>query len=428
MDDSSVHDLVEQREGVRFFSFDKETGRRRQEGDSALNDALPRFRNEMENALRQASGSRRVLVAAVASQSAAAFAAETGCELISNPPELAAWLNDKTNFLNGLGELGLPRVPGRWTRPSQTRYAEVAAELGSSFVAQLAHGSSGSGTAVIQSEEDYQATGVRWGDALVWIAPDLGRLSVNINALALESGIAVSYPSVQLEGWSALNAGRGMYCGNDYVATAGLPTGTVCDVVEQATKIGRWIASFGFRGLFGLDFVLDTSSSKAYAVDLNPRWQGSTAPLTLAEYKAGRLPLVVAGLARGMGLMSEVEVLRHQDEFLQPVLASHMSLRCPATGWSRVTGNLQPGVYSFSRGLNLERPGLRLNDLAQPNEILVTGGVPRQGAWMAPTAHALRVSSEQQVMDVSRLRPLQWSRTVTEMLYAELALTPAGTE
>jgi hypothetical protein len=107
--------------------------------------------------------------------------------------------------------------------------------------------------------------------------------------------------------------------------------------VEQTAAIGRWIASLGFRGLFGPDFVLDTYSSKAYAVDLNPlaRFYG---PLTMAELKAGRPPLAVADSARRMGLLSDAEVLRCKDEFLRPVLALHISLHCRASGWSLVTG------------------------------------------------------------------------------------------
>jgi hypothetical protein len=170
--------------------------------------------------------------------------------------------------------------------------------------------------------------------------------------------------------------------------------------------------------------VLDSSSSRTYAVDLNPRWQGSTTPLTLAEYKAGRLPLAVAEMAYRLGVLSETELLRHSDEFLDPVLASHISLRCSPSGWCEVTGDLRPGVYSGLPDGVFLRDGLRLNDVKAADEILVTGGLPRRGMRMAAKSHVLRVTSEQQVMDVSRVRPLPWSRSVAERLYGALALKP----
>ena len=220
-------------------------------------------------------------------------------------------------------------------------------------------------------------------------------------------------------------AQRGMYCGNDYIAAGHLSRRIIDNVMEQTERLGTWLGSLGYRGLFGLDFVIDSSESSAYAVDLNPRWQGSTVLLTLAEYKAGRLPLAVAELACRLNQMSEQEVLRHNDEFREPVSASHVSLRCRTTSWWRVTGSLRPGVYTPSREPAFVRPGLRLNDLDAPTtEMLVAGGVPRPGALLAPGSHALRFSSERQVIDLSCLGPLAWSQAAAEGLYGSLALEP----
>lgn len=419
MDDSPVHDLLSEEEGIRFFSIEKSQGRLGD--DSAMNQILPLVRAELIDAMARDSRGCWVLAAASPSQSLTDFAAETGYRLISNPPELASWINNKANFLEALSELGLPRIPGRWVRLDQTRYSELASEIGSRFVVQLARGASGSGTAFVASEADFIAAGERFGSALVHAAPDLGDLSININALALKDGVIVSCPSVQLSGLSMLGSERGMYCGNDFIAARDLPVPVVRDVVEQTAQIGTWIASLGFRGLFGLDFVVDCSNSKAYAVDLNPRWQGSTTPLSLAEAKAGRMPLAVVDLALRMGVLGESEVLAMQDEFLRPVDAAHLSLRSDASGWREVRGALRPGVYS--EDVKFKRHGLRLIDIQTPDELLVTGGVPRLGARMGPKAHILRVVTERQVIDLGRLRPLAWSQAATRLLYDALALS-----
>jgi len=428
VDDSPVDDIIGQREGIRIFSQGRITGRRLEGNDSAANEIVPSCRAEIEAELRHAAAKRVVLAASIASRTFSALAADTGCELIANPPDLVDLLNDKGPFLAAIEELGLPRLPGRWVRLSGRRYGELAGEMGARLVAQLARGTSGSGTAFIESEADYEAAGLRFGERDVWIAPDVGEISINVNALAFSSGTAVSYPSVQLEGLQMVHARRGMYCGNDYLATADLPSASVDDVVEQTARIGAWLTSLGYRGLFGLDFVLDPASSRAYAVDLNPRWQGSTVPLTLAEYKAGRLPLAVADLACRLGLLSEAEVLRNRDEFLEPVRVSHVSLRCRESSWWRVTSALQPGIYSLSGEGDFLREGLRLNDLEGSGEMLVIGGVPRLGALLAPKSHALRFSSERQVMDVATARPLEWSVTAAQRLYASMALVPAPAE
>jgi hypothetical protein len=424
VDDSELYSQVEQHEGTRFFSLERQTRRRYEGRDAAADEIVPRYRAELDQALRQASGRRKIFAAAIPSPSLAGFAMQNGCELISNAPELNLWLNDKVNLHAALKELGVSGIPGKWARFSESRYGELAGEMGSKLVAQLPRGAGGSGTAFIGSEAEYRAAADLLGDSLVFIAQDLGALSVNINALALESGVVVSCPSVQLEGLAAAGARRGLYCGNDFLAVADLPTRLIDEVVEQTDRIGRWLSSLGYRGLFGLDYVLDPDASRAYAVDLNPRWQGSTTPLSLAEQKAGRLPLAVADLACRAGVLGESEILRHADEFRRPVAAAHLCLRCPDTHWSRVDGKIRPGVYDFSRENPYLRPGMRFQDLQAPKEILVTGGVPRPGTLLGPRAHSIRFSTEERIYDTSRLSLLPWYRDAAMRLQSALKLQP----
>ena len=63
------------------------------------------------------------------------FAAGTGCESISNPPELAQWVNDKRNLLAALRQLGLPTIPGQWWQAFESRYTELSAAMGLILVA-----------------------------------------------------------------------------------------------------------------------------------------------------------------------------------------------------------------------------------------------------------------------------------------------------
>jgi hypothetical protein len=415
IDDSATHDLIARQHGIRFFALDSTTGRHRHGRDEDLDRILPAFREPIGNLL---ANGRWTLVSPLSCPALAAFAVETRRELICPPAELCHWLNDKVNFLAALDGLGLPRLPGRWLRLAEARYAELASEMGAKLVAQLARGVSGSGTVFISSEGEYAAAGARLGDAPVWLAPDVGDLSLNINAIAMDSGTLVSCPNVQLTGLSMLHAAPGGYCGNDYAAAREAPVEILTAVVEQTERIGAWLRSLGFRGLFGLDFVVD---QQVYAVDLNPRWQGSTGLLTQAEYRAGRLPLAVAELAYRLGLLGESELTCHREGFLDPVTASHISLLHGGPGWARVAGDLRPGVYSPA---GFVRPGLELVDLEAADEFLVTGGLPRHRTWMEAHAHVLRASAERQAMDMERLQPLPWCEAAARQLYDALRLTP----
>jgi hypothetical protein len=424
LDDSREYDLIERRTGIRFCCLERHTGRRTRPDESAIEEILPRLGRQIGRLLEEPGRDHWAIVCPLPCQTLSAFAASSGYESACHPSELGNWLSHKANFFSGLEGLDLPRMRGRWTRLSETRYAELCSELGSGFVAQLAVGSSGSGTVFIRSETDYALAGARLADAPVWVAPDLGNLSLNINAIAMAASVVAGYPSVQLAGLEMLSSAPGMYCGNDYSAAAGLPPSALEEVSRQTERIGQWLVSLGYRGLFGLDFVFDPATWKAFAVDLNPRWQGSTALLTQAEWRAGRLPLAAAELAYRLGVLEEAEIRKRQEAFFQPVRAAQMSLRWHRPGWWKVTGELEPGVYSVQPQVRYLRPGASLNDCGAPEEILVTGGAPRRGVWIGPGAHLLRVYSEQPVMDLDRMTPLAWSQSAARELYRRLALEP----
>jgi hypothetical protein len=216
-----------------------------------------------------------------------------------------------------------------------------------------------------------------------------------------------------------------MYCGNDYTSAATLDSSILTAVSEQTRRIGGWLSTLGYRGLFGLDFMVDPASARPYAVDLNPRWQGSTAVGAQAEARSGRLPLAAAEIAWKMGVLGEDEIVHRADQFLAPLTASQMSLRLDAPGWSTVTGDVEPGVSSSAPRVGFRRAGIGLDDLAELAEVLVTGAVPSPGYRVGSGSHLLRVYSLQPVIDLASGQPLPWARQFASAMYEALRLEPA---
>jgi len=251
-------------------------------------------------------------------------------------------------------------------------------------VVQLPEGAGGNGTVFVRSEADFIAAGVRFGEALLWVAPFLGDVSVNINAIATSSRAVTGYPSLQLTGLDELGAGHGGYCGNDFAATRLLPAETIEEVRGQTIRVGRWLSGLGYRGLYGLDFVLEAETGGAYAVDLNPRWQGSTLLSPQAELEAGRLPLAVAELAYKTGAFGETELLGHEDEFRTRITCSQMVLHSRAPVWTGVTGEVLPGVYQEAGSLAYLREGIILREAGDEGEFLALPRSHAQGPACAP--------------------------------------------
>lgn len=427
VDDSPSYPGMASQSGTRFLSLESRTLRRSSDQESVIEEIVRATSEEIVELLR-GSEEDWTAVAANPSHAFADFAQRMGIPCISPPPQLCDWLNDKSNFLSALSEIGLPQLNGRWVRLRETTYAELKQEMGTSYVAQRPRGCTGSGTFFIGSAEDYERAAVDCGDALVRVAMDVGDLSLNINAIATAEGTAVGYPSVQLAAVPTLCSKRGQYCGNDYAATAGVDPKVVLDVVEQTQEVGLWLASLGYHGLFGLDFVVEIESGHAYAIDLNPRWQGSTWLLGQTQFGLGRFPLPVADIAYRMGLLSAEELLRYSDDFISPVNVSQFIVRSHESGWSEIGNTPASGIYSFSDDVKQLRsaehgPAQPVRDL-NDGEFLVVG-VPQRALLMPPGAHILRACSRSTVYDLVRGRLFPPAENALRQLYTSLALTAA---
>ena len=426
VDDGSDFDILARYSGIQFCSLEKRSGRRACLEEPVVEDIIPVLKDPIEQILRRYPRESWVIVCPRPCRSLAAFAAEAGYRAVLHPVELGFWLFDKANFFGGLDQLRLPRLNGRWIRLSGRRYSELASEFGAAFVAQLPEGAGGNGTLFIRSEADFTAAGARFGDALMWVAPFLSDVSVNINAVAAAGDAAVGYPSIQLAGLADLGAGPGAYCGNDFAATRLLPAETVEEIQRQTARIGEWLSALGYRGLYGLDFVLDQDNGRAYAVDLNPRWQGSTFLSTQAELEAGRLPLAVAELAYRFGALSETELLGYEDDFSRPIVCSQMVLHAKAAEWTAVTGEVLPGVYREASDLAFLRQGIVLGNLDEQGEFLVTSAVARQGTLVGSSASLARVFGRKAALDSSFSRLVPWGRAAAAALYRGFDLQPVS--
>lgn len=421
IDDSRAHDVIAAERGIRFLSADRRGGRRIGASEESFDAAFALLGGKIDELLDEGRDQWTV-VSPVPCRALAAHLRRRGVPCVCAAPDLAAQLSDKRFFLAALEAIGVAPPPGRWLDLAPAGYSELAAELGASFFVQLPQGTSGSGTRLVSSPADLEAARQRLGAATVRVSPDLGRLSLNVNAIALTRDAVVAYPSVQLDGLAPLRARRGQYCGNDYAATARLSRGLLAEVREQTQRIGRWLAGLGFRGLFGLDFVVDERSGRPFAVDLNPRWQGSTALLTQLQIMAGRLPLAAAELAWRLGLLGEDEVLSRREDFFAPVAAAVMSLRWDGAGWARVTGDVPAGIYA-SLPFRFLRPGTRQSQLA-PGELLVTGGAPRRGALVGEESHLTRIACAAPVIEPLTMRVDPGCAAAAETMRAALALCP----
>jgi len=421
-DSGRESEAIREQTGIKIYGLEERTRLRyapvAHQDDAAEERALAQV-------LTRLSRDEYAIASPVPSRVLDEFASETGIAAAVAPYAIAQWLSEKRNWFNGLAEMGLNRLPGEWLVLSQETYASCSRRFGAVFVAQRSRGVSGSGTAVVHSAGEFERAAQRMGDEPVWVAPFISGPSLVVHALALEGGTAVGYPSAQLVGISSCKAPPGTYCGNDFYAVRQMPCTLVLQAQEQTQRIGDWMRSLGFQGIFGIDFVCDLNSEKVYAVDLNPRWLGSTAIFTQAESIAGRIPLATLDLAVRLGALSEREGLTLGERCREPVDGCQIILYSGDRGWNEIQEGPQPGVFAMNgEQATYLRPGIRLSDCTTPGEFLVTTGVPGDGLRIQSGAHLMRIYSRFPVLSENGVGILPWAYNAIHELYASVKMVP----
>ena len=387
LDEGADTRAITRSSGVLFCSREQFSPRREKFSERALEELAPRF----EQAIRANLNGRWRLWSVVPAEALAPFCLRAGaaCQTISWEHSLR--FGSKVQLHRALAQLELPRLPGLWVNPACETYASLSAKLGARFVLQAEHGADGSGTSIVADGSQFAAAAARLQGTAVWAAPFAGPLSLNINAFAAPGVSLASFPSVQLAGVPGLRNGDAGHCGNDFTAACDLPRGLVANVGEPPVRIGGWLAASGYRGLFGLDFVLDERTGAACIVDLNPRWQGSTSLEAQAARRQGRIPLAAAAAAYEAGVLTGAELAALEGSLGEPLAGAQFFHRAPAHGAWTVRHEAAPGVYTGSAGFL--RPALELAELTGPDGVLLNGHNPRRGARIGPGARLLRVCS-----------------------------------
>jgi len=421
LDDGCDLDLMERRTGIRFYSREKTEGRRRALGDDPETyTLLPAIEHQLMSSLRDSPTGRWKAVSPYPSVSLRGFAAKTGIGCHCRTWEESRLFGSKRGLRACLDDLDLPRLPARMLDLGQVRYPELASEFGGRFVMQQDMGAAGRGTAIIGSPEDLAEAGRRFGVSEVWVAPYAGCLSFNVNAVAVDHGTVVGFPSVQIVGQPFLHGTPSGHAGNDFTAAAAAPSDVLTSIRKQSERIGSWMTARGYRGLFGLDFVVDEASGTPLAVDLNPRWQASTSLQAQAESRQGRIPLAAVELAAQLGMMNTQEILAMAEVFFQPLEGSQVFPKNAHGRWCQARNKLEAGVYSAA--LEYARPALRLRELNAPDELVITGGVPRPGRPMAAGTWLLRICGVRAAVDGATGQPLPWVEEAVRKVYNQVDL------
>ncbi len=348
-----------------------------------------------------------------------------------------ALFENKVKFRRLLEEIGVPVPPGKIKKPQDLHYGHLINTLGLPFVIQHPTRGGGKGTFFIRNEYDFNQARkklrirIKEGQELPAKAPEeiiVARFvkgpSPSITGCVTRHGILSTCPQMQVLDIPELfnpQKGSGLFCGHDW--SYPLDENIRNQAYEIVEKVGKYFQSQDYKGIFGLDFVMDEKEEKLYVTEANPRLLATFPTITMAQIRLGEPPIIAFHLLEYLNIDYDIDVKGVNQLMRQPKQGAQMFLHNLTGRWARNHGEIKSGIYKLGSKLEFVRSGYALKHLKNEDEFLVTEGVPFKKSHFSPNRRLCRILTLKGVLkDYSKLN--DWGREVVIQVYRALDLRP----
>lgn len=297
---------------------------------------------------------------------------EAGVDVALPPAELRTRLDSKIETTRLGNEAGVPSAPN--TMGEADNYADLcalaeSAGLGADLVVQTPYGDSGRTTFFISSEDDWERYSTKIVGQSLKVMKRLNHLPGTIEGCATRHGTLVGPVMTDITGYEEITPYKGGWCGNDISPTL-LPDGVPEQVREMARKFGDRLYAEGYKGVFCLDFLLDTDDNQVYLGELNPRVSGASPPTNLITSTYGGCPLFLFHLLEFMDVDYEIDVESVQARWTDYDYWTQLILKQTDDKVELITKAPHSGIWRMDDdgAVSFVRPAVNITSVSDENE------------------------------------------------------------
>lgn len=206
-----------------------------------------------------------------------------------------------------LAHLGIATVPWTYVADEERWRAKEMLKHGP-ILLRVSRTSGGQGFSRVDDADHFDQLWPDTDEAFVGAAPYLSdMLPINIGATVWRDGVTVHYPSIQLIGIAKCVTRPFGYCGNDFGRARELEPARIDEIEERTVCIGHWLRTKGYRGSFGVDYLLGADGVLRFT-EVNARFQGSTCASARLSIEADRACLPLEHIAAMLDLDAPAQV------------------------------------------------------------------------------------------------------------------------
>ncbi len=182
-------------------------------------------------------------------------------EKIENKITQVKWLDDLTSFLP----------------PHKIQETKDITWNKNAFILQWAHGHTGEGTVLVRNEKELSALKEKFPKREARVTDFIKGPMFTINIVVTETDILLGNISYQITGILPFTENPLSTIGNDW----GLPHTILSEAQLEdfsllAQKVGKRMQISGWKGLFGIDVILDEERNTLHLIEINARQPAST--------------------------------------------------------------------------------------------------------------------------------------------------------
>jgi predicted ATP-grasp superfamily ATP-dependent carboligase len=316
---------------------------------------------------------------------------ENDFKYLGNNWKLNRKLEDKIEFVKITKKLKIPNAESEVIKISDKTTKATLANIAfrEKFVVQLPRGFSGNSTFLIKGKKDLDEIIKKYKNRKVKFSKYLEGKTWTINACIGKTGLAISQPIFQITGLTFYNKNKFGTCGNDYAYAYGKssrPEGDIgqCRLQDEdnekifsyTKKIGDYLKSLGYKGIFGLDFIV--SNGEVNLIEINPRLVASIPVFTKLQIQNNEEPFLLSHILEFVNssqISPEGDIgqcrLQTRDE-LKFFNASQLILRNTENNPVKITKNLNSGIYEIKKDkLIFKEEAYYVNGNLNKNEFLI---------------------------------------------------------
>lgn len=308
-----------------------------------------------------------------------------GYNKLGNSAFLNKFFEDKILFARFLEKNGLPQPAGEIGELSNLQFGNLAQKYGPKLIFQFGRGWAGSTTFLVENEEELARLKQKYSMVTVKVARFIKGFTVLNNACISGQKVLIGPPATQITAPAGFTSRILGTCGRAWPAKI---TYQQKEEIYQLTQtVGNQMKKLGYRGFFGLDFLIEEKTGQVFISENNARLTASTPFYTKLELLAKEMPLLAFHILEFLKISHPV---KRRDKSLK--MGTEVVLRNTNRVPVKVFGNFVSGVYDFGqRKLTFLRPGITAADLKTKKEILVTTATP--GRIVGPEIEYIKINS-----------------------------------